>query len=116
MTGGFKENEVRGTVLSRGVCKSLSFALYFLITAAQVCLWPLPVSSDVYQWTDEKGNTTYSDSPPPGVNPKLKKLRIDKIDRPENPETKGPPTITMKDVSRKRDLRDVTVILYLTDW
>jgi hypothetical protein len=67
----------------------------------------------VYQWTDEKGMTIYSNSPPPGVNPKLKKLRIDRIERPD---VKNPPAKTTKDVPRKRDLRDIAVILYATDW
>ena len=67
----------------------------------------------MYEWTDEKGNITYSDSPPPGVNAKQKKLRLDRIERPE---TKLPPAKAVKGVSQRRDLRDITVILYATDW
>ncbi len=87
--------------------------LFLLVMAAvQFCVRPLPASSEVYQWTDEKGNTFYSDSPPPGVNPKLKKLRTDKIERPE---VRDAPASAVRAVPQKRDLRDITVILYSTD-
>ncbi|HAM49881.1 MAG TPA: hypothetical protein DCP92_04005 [Nitrospiraceae bacterium] len=98
----------------QGMCNRLSIVLPFLlIAAAQCCVWSLPAFSEVYQWTDETGNTIYSNSPPPGVNPKLKKLRIDRIERPE---IKNPSAKAVKDVPQKRDLRDITVILYATDW
>jgi hypothetical protein len=78
-------------------------------------MWSSPAFSEVYQWTDENGNTIYSDSPPPGVNSKLKKLRIDRIERPE-PEVGNAPAKAVKAVRQKRDLSDITVILYAADW
>lgn len=35
---------------------------------AVLCLWACAAWSDVYKWVDAKGETHYSDQPPPGVN------------------------------------------------
>ncbi len=97
-----------------GVRNRRSFVVPFLLIAALCCVWSPTAFSEVYQWTDENGRSFYSDSPPPGVNNvKVKKLRTDRIERPE---IRNAPAKAVKDIPRKRDLRDVTVILYLTDW
>ncbi len=96
------------------------FLLLLFVFGSRCFFLPLQASSEVYHWTDEKGNTIYSDSPPPGTNAKVKKLRVDRIERPD---VKQAPAATGRDVSRtvkevspKRELRDITVILYSTDW
>ncbi|MGD0887269.1 MAG: DUF4124 domain-containing protein [Thermodesulfovibrionales bacterium] len=96
-----------------GICNRRLFVLPLLIAAAQFCVCFSPALSEVYQWTDENGQTIYSNAPPPGVNAKLKKLRIDRI---EKLDIKNPPAKAVKDIQQKRDLRDITVILYATDW
>lgn len=111
---GCQKKGMRVAGMIPGVFNRRPFVLPFLIiAAAQFCVWSSPAFSEVYQWTDENGKTIYSDSPPPGVNSKLKKLRIDRIDKPD---IKNPQAKTVKDVPQKRDLRDITVILYTTDW
>jgi len=111
---GCQKKEMSRTGMILGACNPRLFVLPLLILAtAQFCVWSSPAFSEVYQWTDENGKTIYSDSPPPGVNSKLKNLGMHRI---EKPDIKNPPANTTKDVPQKRDLRDITVILYTTDW
>ncbi len=111
---GLPEERDGITGMIQWVLNHRPFVLSFLFIAAQYCLWSPTAFSEVYQWTDENGRSFYSDSPPPGANNiKVKKLRIDRIERPE---IKSPPEKASKDIPKKRDLRDITVILYLTDW
>ncbi len=107
-------NALKEELLHRVVQNCLSSILFSLAVAVvTVFVWSWPAFSEVYQWTDENGQTVYSDSPPPGVNPKLKKLRVDRIERPEIKERK---VKTVKEIPDKKALRDITVILYYTDW
>jgi len=96
-----------------GACNRRFFVLLVSLMTASQFFVLLSFASEVYQWTDEKGATLYSDSPPPGANPKLKKLRIDRIQRPES---KDYTENAVKDVAQKKRLGDITVILYFTDW
>jgi len=91
--------------------------LVILIIAAAVLL--LPVSSphaEIYQWTDAQGNTVYSDSPPAGVDAKQKKVRTDRIEKPAAKYQESWPLKSTKEAPKKRDLGDITVILYAADW
>lgn len=90
-----------------------SILLSLIAAIVTFFVWSWPAFSEVYEWTDENGHTIYSDSPPPDVNPKLKKLRVDRIERPEIKERK---VKTVKEDAQKKALRDITVILYYTDW
>jgi len=90
-----------------------SEVVLLLIIVSLFFIWSPTAFSEIYQWTDEKGNAVYSDSPPPGFDARPKKLRSDRIERPE---IKNLPAKAAKEPPRKRDLRDITVILYAADW
>jgi hypothetical protein len=90
--------------------------LLFVIAAVHFFFLVPPAFSEIYQWIDAHGNTVYSDSPPAGVDAKPKKLRTDRIEKPDvkYPEARTPKAA--KEALRKRDMKDVTVILYAADW
>jgi hypothetical protein len=90
--------------------------LIIAMAATRLFLLVPPAFSEIYQWTDAHGNTVYSDSPPAGVEAKPKKLRTDRIEKPDTRSPEARTARTAKETPRKRDLRDVTVILYAADW
>jgi glutaredoxin-like YruB-family protein len=88
------------------------------LTAAifiQACLLTPLVSAEIYQWRDADGNIFYGDSPPSGIKTIEKNVKVNKIVRPES--AKSPQEgrqIPQK--TRLRDINDISVILYATDW
>lgn len=102
-----------GRILVISGCKIalfLSAVIFF-----QTCLFSQPASAQIYQWKDASGNIHYGDSPPPGVKPMEKHVTVDKIVRPErkeSPQERG----QLSEESSLRDISDISVILYATDW
>jgi len=72
--------------------------------------------SEMYMWKDKNGNDFFSDSPQPGVDAKHKKVRKDKIEIPQMNIEDNIPQNSNTAESRLRDVRDINVILYMTDW
>lgn len=74
----------------------------------------LPASPEIYQWKDKNGNIVFSDAPPEGIDAQIKKVRIDRIDKPPaSTFTPLPKTETPRD---NRQTSDIKVLLYMTDW
>ena len=98
--------------------------LHILILIAGILAISAPVSAEIYQYTDKKGNIVYSDSPPQGSDAKKKQLKDDGIfwssqqDEPE-PYRGGKSAaspVPESEKKRKRVYSDATVIMYMTDW
>lgn len=82
---------------------------------------------EFYQWTDKNGNVVFSDTPPPGGNAK-KKLKDDGVytsaprdggAEPENRKETGSITPSRdgeREAKRNKRIRDVNVVLYMTNW
>jgi glutaredoxin len=86
-----------------------------LMGTVQCCFLSSVVFAEVYQWKDGNGNMVYGDSPPSGTDTRMKHLRTDRIERPEirdvipqEQHAATPPQL--------RDIRDISAILYMTDW
>jgi glutaredoxin-like YruB-family protein len=81
----------------------------------QTCLVTQPVSAQIYEWKDATGNIFYGDSPPPGVKPSVKHATVNRIVRPESKESHQEER-QISGESQLRDISDISVILYATDW
>ncbi len=67
-----------------------------------------PAFSQIFQWKDDKGNTHFSDTPPPNKDVrKLKAKEAARQERTGSQDLKG---------TDKRPYRDIRVIMYMTDW
>lgn len=79
----------------------------------------LPAFPEIYQWKDKNGNIVFSDTPPEGIDAQIKKVRLDRIDKPPAAAyTPMPKTETQRDnrpptVGRTEPIK---VLLYMTDW
>lgn len=93
----------------------LKILLFMLLVSAVHFFFSSVASAEIYQWKDASGNVIYSDSPPSGVNARVKQLPAEKIDRPETgkdlPDSSEKPAAT-----GLRPVSDISVILYRTDW
>jgi glutaredoxin len=99
--------------------------LHILILIMGILAISAPVSAEIYQYTDKKGNIVYSDNPPQGSDAKKKQLKDDGIfwsspqDEPEpyrgGKSAAGSP-VPESEKKRKRDYGDATVVMYMTDW
>lgn len=99
--------------------------LYILILITGILAISTPVTAEIYQYTDKKGNIVYSDNPPQGSDAKNKQLKDDGIfwsspqDEPE-PHRGGKSAavspVPESEKKRKRDYSDATVVMYMTDW
>lgn len=82
----------------------------------------LPASPEIYQWKDKNGNIVFSDTEPEGIDAQIKKVRLDRIDKPPAAAyTPLPKTETQRDnrpptVGRAEPHSDIKVLLYMTDW
>jgi glutaredoxin len=86
-----------------------------ILTATIQCYFlSSDVSAEIYQWKDANGNLIYSDSPPSGTNAALKRVRTDKIERPETGEA---PLQEQESITPTlRDVSDINAILYMANW
>jgi glutaredoxin len=99
--------------------------LHIAIAISALLATCIPVSAEIYQYRDKKGNIVFSDNPPQGSNAKEKQLKDDGIfwsspqEEPEPPPEKDRTVfspIPASEKKRKRDYRDATVVMYMTDW
>jgi glutaredoxin-like YruB-family protein len=82
-----------------------------------IILWPSLTSAGIYQWTDANGNTVFTDSPPKGAAAKeLKIKQTNQFGPPPQEEENRSPVKSGKTAPKLRDLRDISVVLYMTDW
>lgn len=79
-----------------------------------------PAFAQFYQYTDKNGNIVITDSPPPGVEAREKKVtgeRVHSFGRSE----KDYPSLEKKDgpgreERPKKNYSRVSVVMYMTDW
>jgi glutaredoxin len=86
-----------------------------LMGTVQCCFLSSVVFAEVYQWQDVNGNMVYGDSPPSGADTRIKHLRTDHIERPETRDVL-PREQHKTTAPQLRDVRDISAILYMTDW
>lgn len=90
---------------------------YNILTAVFILLiLPLAVSAEIYKWTDSSGNTIFSNSPPSGVKTQKMKIREERVELSERPETKNDKPGKSNEIKSKRSYRDINVIMYMTSW
>ena len=81
-----------------------------------------PAFAEIYEWKDKNGNAVFSDTPPPDVEAKEKKIRIDRFERerPGKDAPKPEPGNVQRYESRssgnKRAYNNILVLMYMTDW
>ncbi len=101
-------------VLHLSVVASLAVLFSFLF------FLPSFAASEIYKWKDSNGNVIFSDSPQAGSNAEEVRLRKDsRFERPPSREYDLPKTGQTKKAAteqRLRDARDITVVMYMTDW
>jgi glutaredoxin-like YruB-family protein len=95
--------------------RSVSVAAYLVITLF-LFLYPALSSAEVYKWIDDKGNIVFSDSPPAGVDAREIKVKDNNRTEMQQAREERPKAKKKDDNSRLRDLRDISIILYMTDW
>ncbi len=89
--------------------KIISLSLLFLLS-----VFLSAVFSEIYTWKDKDGNVFFSDSPPAGVDFQKKKIREDRIERPEIKIDF--PLKESSTAKEKRSYGDINVIMYMTRW
>lgn len=94
-------------------------SLLILICAALLFLLQ-PVSAEMYQWKDSNGNIVYSDSPSSGVKAKEIQPKNNQMFQvpPQEPSVHARPSGGDKDkkTASERQVSDIRVIVYMTDW
>jgi glutaredoxin-like YruB-family protein len=90
-----------------------------IMTVLFVCIILLPslTSAEIYQWTDANGNTVFTDSPPKGAAAKELKIKpTNQFGPPPQEEENQAPAKSENSTPKLKDLRDISVVLYMTDW
>jgi len=90
--------------------------LILLISILLLLAFLSPASSEIYTWKDKDGNIFFSDSPPSGVEAQKKKVREDRIERPEIKEDTLIQKSNLSPLKETRPYRDINVIMYMTPW
>lgn len=91
-----------------------------ILTGMTLLLLLQPVSAEMYQWKDKNGNIVISDSPPSGVKTEEIKPKNDQMFQvpPQEPSDHARPSGGDRDKkpASERQVSDVRVIVYMTDW
>ena len=86
------------------------------------CFFLSPAPAVIYQWTDKNGNTVFSDSPPSGVDAKIRKDKAGRIEKSAPNQDIPKPSRTKSSTQQDRDTgsgrpaKDISVIMYMTSW
>ncbi len=76
--------------------------------------------SEIYKWKDSDGNVIFSDSPPSGSNAEEVKLKSNnRFEGPSTREDEKPKAGKRNKAATEqklRNIRDVNVVMYMTDW
>ncbi len=96
------------------VHSSYSFHLGILAVLLIIGLSPSQSSAEIDQWTDSTGNVIYSDTPPAGGA--AKEIKVKENNRTIMEETYPKTKKSREKESGLKDIRDISVILYMTDW
>ncbi len=74
--------------------------------------------AQMYQYTDKNGNVVFTDRPPDGSGASEVKLKDNRLFKsaPRRYEPSQTTAVPAEEPKRKRDISDVSVIMYMTSW
>lgn len=111
--------QLSGTTAFR-VSFFLHLVVFFILVVSFVFLFPSFAASEIYKWKGADGNVVFSDSPPSGSKAEEVKIKDDmRFEIPPSRETGALKTVKGNKAAtgqRLRDIRDINVVLYMTDW
>lgn len=91
-----------------------------LVLLSSLLFLPSFASSEIYKWTDREGNVVFSESPPSGANAEEVKVKDGmRVDRPASEgrnDSKGKKGKSAATGQKLRDVSDINVVMYMTDW
>ena len=83
-------------------------------------IFPSVAAAEIYKWKDNNGNVIYSDSPPSESKAEKVKIKNDmRFELPPSSRNEKPKNSNGNNSAagqRLRDVRDLNVLLYVTDW
>lgn len=109
-----KQSLGTGTALTNNPCH-ISAALVTILFVIQGLFFTQSVSGEIYQWRDAHGNIVYGDSPPSEVKSTKKDVRTNSTVLQETYEPPRGKNKISKEIPL-RDIRDISVIFYMTQW
>ena len=120
MTKRFK-NQTAALVARRGSwLLRLPVIASFAVLLSYLFFFPSFAATEIYKWKDKNGNVIFSDSPPSGSNAEEVRIKNNmRFDIPPSKEADAPKAgkgNAAPTKQRLRDVRDIHVVMYMTDW
>ncbi|MBS1127497.1 MAG: hypothetical protein H6Q93_1486 [Nitrospirae bacterium] len=98
----------------------LTVIVSFAVLLLSLFFSPSFAASEIYKWKDKNGNVIFSDSPPSGSNAEEVRIKNNmRFDIPPSKEADAPKAgkgNAAPTKQRLRDVRDIHVVMYMTDW